>query len=210
MGEGEWAAVKHGGNGRRGWKKLHLGVDETGVIVASALTEPTPGRARRQGPHEGDGRLGLRHPRLLRRGRCPRRTGRGAADQGRVSVSQGAPFFLSRSHDKAGERSRSATVEQGFRIPPASPRGKRVLPVQVDHWRWSSSAQSGGTADGIRSRVQHPEPVDRARAAGLVPDRQVIVPTVEIVWASSDPRNNACRSRIRHQAAVGSSTSPRQ
>ena len=30
MGEGEWAAVKHGGNGRRGWKKLHLGVDETG------------------------------------------------------------------------------------------------------------------------------------------------------------------------------------
>ena len=41
MGEGEWAAVKHGENGRRGWKKLHLGVDETGVIVASALTEPT-------------------------------------------------------------------------------------------------------------------------------------------------------------------------
>jgi IS5 family transposase len=41
MGEGEWAAVKHGGNGRRGWKKLHLGVDETGVIVARALTEPT-------------------------------------------------------------------------------------------------------------------------------------------------------------------------
>jgi phage head maturation protease len=33
--------VKHGGNGRRGWKKLHLDVDETGVIVASALTEPT-------------------------------------------------------------------------------------------------------------------------------------------------------------------------
>ncbi len=41
MGEGEWAAVKHGGNGRRGWKKLHLGVDETGVIVARALTELT-------------------------------------------------------------------------------------------------------------------------------------------------------------------------
>ena len=27
FGEGEWAAVKHGGHGRRGWKKLHLGVD---------------------------------------------------------------------------------------------------------------------------------------------------------------------------------------
>ena len=39
VGEGEWAAVKHGGRGRRGWKKLHLGVDRSGVIVARALTE---------------------------------------------------------------------------------------------------------------------------------------------------------------------------
>ena len=39
VGEGEWAAVKHGGRGRRGWKKLHLGVDRSGVIVAQALTE---------------------------------------------------------------------------------------------------------------------------------------------------------------------------
>src|SRR5678815_391423 len=26
LGEGEWAAAKHGGHGRRGWKKLHLGL----------------------------------------------------------------------------------------------------------------------------------------------------------------------------------------
>jgi hypothetical protein len=32
FGEGEWAAVKHGGKGIRGWKKLHLGVDGDGVI----------------------------------------------------------------------------------------------------------------------------------------------------------------------------------
>ena len=37
--EGEWAAAKHGGRGQRGWKKLHLGVDRTGAIVAHALTE---------------------------------------------------------------------------------------------------------------------------------------------------------------------------
>jgi acetylornithine deacetylase/succinyl-diaminopimelate desuccinylase-like protein len=30
--------VKHGGRGIRGWKKLHLGVDESGVIVGHALT----------------------------------------------------------------------------------------------------------------------------------------------------------------------------
>ena len=39
VGEGEWAAAKHEGRGRRGWKKLHLGVDRSGVIVAQALTE---------------------------------------------------------------------------------------------------------------------------------------------------------------------------
>ena len=39
MGEGEWATAKHGGNGRRGWKKLHLGVDATGEIVAQVLTD---------------------------------------------------------------------------------------------------------------------------------------------------------------------------
>ena len=38
VGDGEWAAVKHGRRGTRGWKKLHLGVDGSGVIVAHALT----------------------------------------------------------------------------------------------------------------------------------------------------------------------------
>ena len=41
VGEGEWAAAKHGGRGQRGWKKLHLGVDRSGVIIAHTLTEAT-------------------------------------------------------------------------------------------------------------------------------------------------------------------------
>lgn len=41
VGEGEWATAKHGGRGHRGWKKLHLGVDGAGVIVAHMLTEAT-------------------------------------------------------------------------------------------------------------------------------------------------------------------------
>ena len=41
VGDGEWAAATHGGRGRRGWRKLHLGVDGSRVIVACALTEPT-------------------------------------------------------------------------------------------------------------------------------------------------------------------------
>tara|TARA_R110002096_G_scaffold148372_3_gene309047 strand:+ start:1948 stop:2238 length:291 start_codon:yes stop_codon:yes gene_type:complete len=39
FGEGEWAAVKYGGKGVRGWKKLHLGVDGDGVIVGPRLTD---------------------------------------------------------------------------------------------------------------------------------------------------------------------------
>ena len=41
VGQGEWAAAKHGGKGKRGWKKLHLGVDGCGVIVAQVLTDGT-------------------------------------------------------------------------------------------------------------------------------------------------------------------------
>ena len=33
--------MKHGRSGRRGWKKLHLGVDRSGVIRAKAVTEST-------------------------------------------------------------------------------------------------------------------------------------------------------------------------
>ena len=39
MGAGEGAAAQHGGRGRRGWKKRHVGVDRSGVSVARALTE---------------------------------------------------------------------------------------------------------------------------------------------------------------------------
>ena len=41
VGAGEWVAAKHGGRGRRGWRKLHLGVDQSGVIRVHTLTEET-------------------------------------------------------------------------------------------------------------------------------------------------------------------------
>lgn len=46
VGEGEWAAAKHGGKGRRGWKKLHLGVDGSGAIVSHVLTDGSADDAR--------------------------------------------------------------------------------------------------------------------------------------------------------------------
>ena len=41
VGEGEWVAAKYGGRGQRGWKKLHLGVDRSGAIVAQSLPDST-------------------------------------------------------------------------------------------------------------------------------------------------------------------------
>ena len=41
VGAGEWAAAKHGGRGRRGWRKLHRGVDQSGVIRVHTLTGAT-------------------------------------------------------------------------------------------------------------------------------------------------------------------------
>ena len=41
VGGGEWAAARHGRRGRRGWKKLHLAVAPSGMIVAQALTDAT-------------------------------------------------------------------------------------------------------------------------------------------------------------------------
>ena len=46
VGEGEWAAVKYGRRGKSAWKKLHLGVDRAGVIVAHTLTHGSADDAR--------------------------------------------------------------------------------------------------------------------------------------------------------------------
>ena len=50
-GAGEWLVEKHGGRGRRTWRKLHLAVDAgTGEILASELTATEEGDASQVGP----------------------------------------------------------------------------------------------------------------------------------------------------------------
>jgi hypothetical protein len=39
VGQGQWAAAKHGGKGVRSWRKLHIGVEEGGIIVAETVTD---------------------------------------------------------------------------------------------------------------------------------------------------------------------------
>ena len=50
-GAGEWLVEKHGGRGRRAWRKLHLAVDpDSGEILASELTAAEEGDAALVGP----------------------------------------------------------------------------------------------------------------------------------------------------------------
>jgi hypothetical protein len=50
-GAGEWLAEKHGGRGRRTWRKLHLAVDpDSSEILASELTATEEGDASQVGP----------------------------------------------------------------------------------------------------------------------------------------------------------------
>jgi transposase len=51
FGAGDWQREKHGGKGRRTWRKLHLAADpDTGEILASELTTTEDGDASQVGP----------------------------------------------------------------------------------------------------------------------------------------------------------------
>ena len=137
VGEGEWAAAEHGGRGMRGWKKLHLGVDATGVIVAHALTDATVDdattgvelieavngpltRVTADGAYDTVG--------LLRGGRGTGRERRRAATK-TARVSRRRPRSCAGSHDHQSAAHWPATVEADGTLPSASTRRERVLPV---------------------------------------------------------------------------------
>ena len=152
VGEGEWVRAKHGVRGTRGWKKLHLAVDRSGVIVAEALTEGHVDDATTALPlieavHgdiasvTADGA----YDSIARW--CAWRDHRGASDQDAHGASTSTAVDCSRSHDQEGEGDRTASVEKGVWLPSAGSRGERLLPVQIDHRGWSSRAQSGRAGD---------------------------------------------------------------
>ncbi len=45
VGQGQWAAAKWGERGRRGWRKLHIAVDDSGHVLAAELTDRSMGDA---------------------------------------------------------------------------------------------------------------------------------------------------------------------
>ena len=162
VGEGEWAAVNHGGRGHRGWKTLHLAVDRAGVIVAHALTEPTVDDATIgidliETVDDENARVtadaaydtvafyeaaGMRDATVVV---PPSKTAR---------VSRRRPRSRAReSHDHGREDARPAPLEEGGRLPAPGAGGECVLSVQIDY-RGSASRPVPRRASGrVRGRV---------------------------------------------------------
>ena len=158
MGEGEWAAAKHGGRGRRGWKKRHLGVDRSGVIVARALTEASVDDATTGITliEAVDGALGrvTADTAYDTVGFYEAAGARGATvvvpPTSTAHVSRRGP--RSRARDRTilavkEKGDRTATLEEDVGLSWAGPRGERVLPIHVDHRRQPSSVQSRRAGD---------------------------------------------------------------
>ena len=140
VGEGEWAAAKHGRHGKRGWRKLHLGVNRSGMIVAQALTDATTDdaltgitllEAGRWRCGQCDGGPSLRHPRVLRRRDRPGREGRGATGQDGAAVA--APTTLTGTRIARSDGSRRSVGVAGR---------KRPGTIGRPAWRMPSSGTS--------------------------------------------------------------------
>ena len=177
VGEGEWAAAKHGGRGTRGWKKLHVAVNRSGVIIAEVLTEATL----------DDATTGID---LI-----------AAVDGDMASVTADAAYDSIAFYDAAGARSAQVVVpptktarvsrrrprssardrtirmvkdigrrqwKKAFWLPSAGSRGERLLQVQIDHRHWPSSAHARRAKGRGAARMQHPQSDDGPwRARGV-------------------------------------------
>ena len=150
---GEWVAAKHGGRGRRGWRKLHLDVDQSGVIRVHTLTEET-----------GEDATTALDLLTAVEGPLVRVTADAAYDTVAVyetARARGATVVVppartakarpavacAGSDDHVGEAARPAPVEEGVRVPSSGPGGECVLPLQVHHRRWPSRPKSSQTGE---------------------------------------------------------------
>ena len=151
VGAGEWAAANHGGCGRRGWRKLHLGVDQSGVIRVHTLTEETGDDATTALDllTAVDGPLVRVTADAAYDTVAVYETAGGAGCDGRRPTGQDGERLCPRptvaragSDDRVGEAARTAPLEEGVRVLSSGPCGEYVLPIQVHHRRWPSRPES--------------------------------------------------------------------
>ena len=137
---------------RRGWRKLHLGVDQSGVIRVHTLTEATGDDA----TTAIDLLTAVEGPLVRVTADAAYDTGarlrdrRGAGCNGRRPTGQDGEHICPRptvaragSDDHVGEaRSDGASWKKASGYPSSGPGGEYVLPIQVHHRRWPSRPES--------------------------------------------------------------------
>ena len=114
VGEGEWAAAKHGGRGKRGWRKLHISVDRAAMIRAQVLTNSSGDDATTGIKNQEDqgqavqrhGRRGLRHGGHLRRGQIQRSESHRPSNANGIGVYSQTEVRSTGPDDSEGRQSR--------------------------------------------------------------------------------------------------------
>jgi hypothetical protein len=213
VGEGEWAAVKYGGRGKRGWKKLHLGVDRSGLIVAEVLT----------GGNADDAKTGVN---LIDdvEGDIESFTADAAYDTTAIydsALAHGAKVVIPpvktatrshrrRSRSNARDRTVMRVKEIGYRQwkkESGYHRQARVentlFSVQDDHWSRTSRSSSEGTGSRGADGLQHPKSDDCPRQARILRDRRLMkIMGVGEPRPCSDSRTNAPERALRRRRCL--------
>ena len=178
VGEGEWAAAKHGGRGQRGWKKLHLGVDRLGVIVAHTLTEATVDDATTT--------IGLIEALDADIARVTADAAYDTIAFYATATARGATVMVPPSKTARVSRRRPRSSARDRTIKKMKKIGRRrwkkeagyhrqaqvenaFFRYKIDHRGWSSRSLPRRASDRGGHRVQHPESDDRDWSAGVIP-----------------------------------------
>jgi len=210
FGEGEWAAAKWGGRGKRGWRKLHVAVDEDGFIVAAELTDKAVADA-------------TALPELLDQVMEPieRVTADGAYDRraayqalhdlGACSVippgTHGQDLWRSgavgaRCAPGAHRAGGSTTMARSGRSSPTGARREHLRPVQIGI-RWTDQvAEPSRTAQRGAHGLRHPQPNGRTRPARSSSGRRLTPPRLPPFGRPSIRAPPPCRIRSERVEAA--------
>ena len=176
-GAGEWCSRKHRkAHERGGWRKLHIGVDDDGDVVAAALTQNRVDDADML-------------PDLLCQIGAPLRrfTGDGALGAEKPAYREDC-------------RDRKAGVAEGNRRPPAGPRRGHSPPVQTDPRRPPPCERVRGAAARSDGGVRRAEHDVGARGGAVLRGRGVIVGDFD---TRSVPWSNHATTPLRGRVHVG-------
>ena len=100
-------------------------------------------------------------------------------------------------------------MEKGIGVPSPSARGECILPVQIDHRRWSASPNATRAADRGTARVQRLESDDRTRSAPVLQHRPLRC-AQDQGWIASRQRRVLQQRRSRRTRPTTRSPSTRQ